>query len=114
MVFFFPTGKLPSRRWRPVAAAGFLLAGLTAVGLVLRPRLVQLPAPGGTSLAFPNPFGVAHFLPLLRAVPIGTLDEHQAVPLGNSVSWCELGFCCGISSVAGTISGCCCRSSTAW
>ena len=74
MVFLFPTGKLPSRRWRPVAAAGFLLAGLTAVGLVLRPRLVQLPAPGGTSLTFPNPFGVAHFPPLLRAVPIGTLD----------------------------------------
>jgi signal transduction histidine kinase len=74
MVLFFPTGKLPSRRWRPLAAAGFLLAGLTAVGLVLRPRLVQLPAPGGTSLAFPNPFGMAHFQPLLRAVPVGTLD----------------------------------------
>ena len=74
MFLFFPTGKLPSRRWRPLAAAGFLLTGLTAVGLVLRPRLVQLPAPGGTSLRFPNPFGMAHLPPLLRAVPIGTLD----------------------------------------
>ena len=37
----------------------------------------------------------------------------ERVPLGNSVSCCELGFCCGISGVAGTISGCCCRSSTA-
>jgi hypothetical protein len=74
MVLLFPTGKLPSRRWRPLAAAGFLLAGLSAVGLVLRPRLVQLPVPGGTSLTFPNPFGLAHFPPLLRAVPIGTLD----------------------------------------
>jgi signal transduction histidine kinase len=74
MVFLFPTGKLPSRRWRPLAAAGFLLAGLSAVGLVLRPRLVQLPAPGGTSLTFPNPLGIAHLPPLLRAVPIGTLD----------------------------------------
>lgn len=36
------------------------------------------------------------------------------VPLGNSVSWCELEFCCGISSAAGTISGCCCRCSTGW
>lgn len=30
----------------------------------------------------------------------------QPVPLGNSVSYRELGFCCGISGVAGTISGC--------
>ena len=74
MVLLFPAGKLPSRRWRPLAAAGFVLAGLTAVGLVLRPRLVRLPAPGGTSLSFPNPFSMAHFPPLLRAVPIGTLD----------------------------------------
>jgi signal transduction histidine kinase len=74
MVLLFPTGKLPSRRWRPLAAAGFLLAGLTAVGLVIRPRLVQLPVPGGTSLTFPNTFGLAHFPQLLRAVPIGTLD----------------------------------------
>jgi hypothetical protein len=35
------------------------------------------------------------------------------VPLGNSVSWRELGFCCGTSGVAGTIWGCCCRSPTA-
>jgi signal transduction histidine kinase len=74
MVLLFPAGKLPSRRWRPLAAAGFVLAGLTAVGLVLRPRLVRLPAPGGTSLSFPNPFSMAHLSPLLRAVPIGTLD----------------------------------------
>jgi hypothetical protein len=73
MFLLFPTGQLPSRRWRPLAAAGFLLTGLTAVGLVVRPRLVQIPAPGGTSLRFPNPFGMPH-LWLLRAVPIGTLD----------------------------------------
>ena len=73
MVFLFPTGQLPSRRWRPLAAAGILLAGLTAVGLVVRPRLVQIPVPGGTSLRLPNPFGIAH-LPLLRTVPIGSLD----------------------------------------
>ena len=73
MFLLFPTGQLSSRRWRPLAAAGFLLTGLTAVGLVVRPRLVQIPAPGGTSLRFPNPFGIAH-LSLLRTVPIGTLD----------------------------------------
>jgi len=43
-----------------------------------------------------------------------TAQRNDRVPLGNSVSWCELGFCCGISSAAGTISGCCCRSSTGW
>jgi ArsR family transcriptional regulator, cadmium/lead-responsive transcriptional repressor len=32
----------------------------------------------------------------------------------NSVSSCELGFCCGIGSVAGTISGWYCRCSTGW
>ena len=35
---------------------------------------MQLPAPGGTSLTFPNPLGVAHLPPLLRAVPVGTLN----------------------------------------
>jgi hypothetical protein len=29
MFLLFPTGRLPSRRWRPVAAAGLALAGLT-------------------------------------------------------------------------------------
>jgi hypothetical protein len=38
----------------------------------------------------------------------------RAVPLGNSVSRCELGFCYTIGGVAGTISGWCCRCSTGW
>jgi hypothetical protein len=37
MFLLFPTGKLPSPRWRPVAAAGLLLAGLTTAGLVVTP-----------------------------------------------------------------------------
>jgi hypothetical protein len=36
------------------------------------------------------------------------------VPLRNSIPWLELEFYCGISSVAGTISECCCRCSTGW
>ena len=79
MVFLFPTGKLPSRRWRPAAAAGFLLAGLSTIGLVLRPRLVQLPAPGGISLAFQNPLGAARLPPVLRVVLIGTISGVTAV-----------------------------------
>jgi hypothetical protein len=79
MVLLFPTGKLPSRRWRPLAAAGFLLTGLSTIGLVLRPRLVELPAPGGISLVFRNPLGVAHLPPVLRVVLIGTLNGLSAV-----------------------------------
>jgi len=79
MVFLFPTGKLPSRRWRPVAAAGFLLTGLSTIGLVLRPRLVQLPGPGGISLTFQNPLGVARLPPVLRVVLIGTTSGVSVV-----------------------------------
>ena len=74
MFLLFPTGRLPSPRWRPVAAAGFLLVGLTVAGLVVTPRLLQLPAPGGVSLAYPNPLGVENLKPVLRAVPVGTLN----------------------------------------
>jgi hypothetical protein len=79
MVFLFPTGKLPSRRWRPAAAAGFLLAGLSTIGLVLRPRLVQLPGVGGISLTFRNPLGVDRLPPALRVVLIGTISGVSAV-----------------------------------
>jgi hypothetical protein len=73
-LLLFPTGKLPSRRWRPVAAAGIALAGLSTIGLVLRPRLVQLLPPGGISATFANPFGTTQLPPVLRDVLIGTLD----------------------------------------
>ncbi len=74
MFLLFPTGKLPSPRWRPVAVAGLLLAGLTLTGLAVTPRLLQLPAPGGISLIYPNPLGVENLKPVLRAVPVGTLN----------------------------------------
>ena len=72
----------PGRRGR------VLLAGLTMTGLVVTPRLVQLPAPGGTSLIFPNPLGVRCLEPVLCAtVPIGTLNGlavgHRRVPGGG-------------------------------
>jgi signal transduction histidine kinase len=79
MFLLFPTGKLPSPRWRPVAAAGLLLAGLTMAGLVVTPRLLQLPAPGGISLTYPNPLGVEKLKPILRAVPVGTLTGLSVV-----------------------------------
>ena len=79
MFLLFPSGKLPSRRWRPLAAAGLVLAGLTLSGLAVRPRLVQIPAPGGTSLTFQNPLGVAGLWPVLRVVLVGTLSGMAVV-----------------------------------
>ena len=79
MFLLFPSGKLPSRRWRPLAAAGLALAGLTLSGLAVRPRLVQIPAPGGTSLTFQNPLGVAGLWPVLRVVLVGTITGMTVV-----------------------------------
>jgi hypothetical protein len=79
MVFLFPTGKVPSRRWRPVAAAGLLLTGLTTIGLVVQPRPVELPAPGGISVTFQNPLGVARLPAALRVVLAGTIGGVSVV-----------------------------------
>ena len=79
MFLLFPTGALPSRRWRPVAAAGLVLAGLTTAGLVTHPRLVKLPAPGGVSLSFPNPLAVHDPGPVAPAVLPGTVNGFSAV-----------------------------------
>ena len=79
MFLLFPTGRLPSPRWRPVAVVGILLTGLTLTGLAVTPRLLQLPAPGGISLIYPNPLGAENLKPVLRAVPVGTLNGLQVV-----------------------------------
>jgi hypothetical protein len=75
MLVLFPTGTLPSRRWRPASAAGLAAAALGTTGLILRPRLVHIPAPGGVSATFANPFGTPGLPPVL----IGTLDALAAV-----------------------------------
>jgi signal transduction histidine kinase len=79
MFLLFPTGTLPSRRWRPVAAAGLILAVLTTAGLVVHPRLVALLAPGGASLSFPNPLAVSDLGPILGTVLVGTLNGLSVV-----------------------------------
>jgi signal transduction histidine kinase len=79
MFLLFPTGTLPSRRWRPVAAAGLVLAALTTAGLVVHPRLVALIAPGGASLSYPNPLAAGDPGPVLRTVLVGTLNGLSAV-----------------------------------
>jgi len=79
MFLLFPTGKLPSPRWRPVAAVSLLLMGLTLAGLAVTPRLLQLPAPGGISLIYPNPLGAENLKPILRAFTVGTLNGQGVV-----------------------------------
>ncbi len=54
----FPTGELPSPRWRPAVVAGLALTGVTLAAFVIHPRQVALPAPGGSSLKFANPLAV--------------------------------------------------------
>jgi signal transduction histidine kinase len=67
----FPTGRLPSPRWRPAALAGLGLAGLTLAAFVVSTRQVALPAPGGISLTYPNPLAVPALAPAAR---LGTLN----------------------------------------
>jgi hypothetical protein len=65
LCLLFPTGALPSRRWRPVAAVGVLLTILTTAGMAVEPGPVTLIAPGGVSVIFPNPLAVEHLSPPL-------------------------------------------------
>ncbi len=74
MLLLFPSGTLPSPRWRPFAVLGLLATALAMIGFVVRPRLVALPAPGGVSLMFPNPLGIPSQGPALSTVLIGTLN----------------------------------------
>ena len=61
ILLVFPTGALPSRRWRPAAAAMAAATALMLAAFVVRPRQLQLPAPGGVSARVPNPAGLAPF-----------------------------------------------------
>ena len=67
----FPTGRLPSPRWRPAALAGLVLTGLSLASFVVSTRRVALPAPGGISLVYPNPLAVRSLRPVTW---LGTLS----------------------------------------
>jgi signal transduction histidine kinase len=70
MFVVFPSGRLPSPRWRPVARAGLGLAGLSLAAFVVSTRQVALPAPGGISLTYPNPLAVRSLGPAARLVTL--------------------------------------------
>jgi signal transduction histidine kinase len=74
MLLLFPTGSLPSPRWRWVGVAFVAATAVGLVSFILVPRHVALPAGGGISLTYENPLGVN----ALRANPFGTLPGFAA------------------------------------
>ena len=71
LILVFPTGRLPSPRWRPAALAGLVLTGLTLASFVVSTRQAALPAPGGISLVYPNPLAIRSLQPVTW---LGTLS----------------------------------------
>jgi signal transduction histidine kinase len=72
MLFFFPTGTLPSRRWRPILLVGVAATVLTVIGWMVKPQPVGVPAPGGAT-RFPNPWGIDALANIVPAVLVGTV-----------------------------------------
>ena len=81
MLLLFPSGTLPSPRWRSFAGLALLATALALAGFVVHPRLIALPAPGGESLTVANPLGIESLGAVLSTVVIGTLDSLGAVDL---------------------------------
>jgi hypothetical protein len=81
VVLLFPTGKLPSRRWRPVAwAAGADLAGW-ALGNTFAPTIITM------SPTMPNPVGLAGPAgDLFKAIAVAGLALIAAAGLAALVS----------------------------
>lgn len=76
MFLLFPTGQLPSRRWRQGALCLMLIA-LALIETAIHPGSIGLPAPGGVSAVVQNPLGVRSLPgPLLV---IGTISALWAV-----------------------------------
>jgi signal transduction histidine kinase len=79
MLLLFPSGTLPSPRWRPFFVLALLATALAMAGFVVHPRMIALSAPGGDSLMVANPLGVSSLGPVLSTVLIGTLNALTAL-----------------------------------
>jgi signal transduction histidine kinase len=79
MLLLFPSGTLPSPRWRPFFGLALLATASAMVGFVVHPRMMALPAPGGESVMVANPLGVSSLGPVLSTVLIGTLNALAAL-----------------------------------
>ena len=81
----FPSGRLPSPRWRPAALAGLVLTGLSLASFVVSTRTVALPAPGGVSLTYPNPLAVRVLRPCAWLGTLNGLAVLLLLLLGSTV-----------------------------
>ena len=81
----FPSGRLPSPRWRPAVTAGLVLTGLSLASFVVSTRMVALPAPGGVSLTYPNPLAVRALRPSAWFGTLGGLAVLLLLLLGSAV-----------------------------
>ena len=64
LVLLFPTGRLPSRRWRPVLVALLALAGLAIITGLIAPG----PADASAGVGMENPWAVPALAPITVAV----------------------------------------------
>jgi signal transduction histidine kinase len=72
MLFFFPTGRLPSSRWRPVLTIGIAAVVLTSIGFLVNPVAYGVPAPGG-KIRFPNRWGIGSLGNVISAALVVTV-----------------------------------------
>jgi signal transduction histidine kinase len=81
----FPTGRLPSPRWRPAAVVSVVLTGLSLASFVISTRQVALPAIGGISLSYPNPLAVRSLRPVAGLGTVNGLALLFPLVLGAAV-----------------------------
>jgi signal transduction histidine kinase len=75
LLLLFPTGKLPSPRWRPLEWVAIGGTALALVGFLVTPRLVALPVPGGVSLTYSNPLAIRSLGGAVSTLLLGTLPS---------------------------------------
>ncbi|MDP9225369.1 MAG: GAF domain-containing sensor histidine kinase [Actinomycetota bacterium] len=75
LLLIFPTGELPSHRWRPIEWVVVGGTALALVGFLVTPRQVALPAPGGVSLTYSNPLAIRSLSTAASTLLLGTLPS---------------------------------------